>query len=66
MKLEQEMQTKQRLRESRELAQRILREIAPRSVELLGGSEPLRQQLAGGKVPLVAQQGELLVIEEPE
>ena len=62
MELEQEKDIKREEARSRELAQRILRELAPGCVQVLG-SKALRAAFAGTRTAVVTEDAELLVAE---
>ena len=65
MELEKKKETKQEAERCRLMAQRILRELAPRSVQVLGGSGLLEEALCKAGAA-AADQPELLVAEDPE
>ena len=67
MELEKETETRQEAARSRDLAQRIVRELAPRRVQVLGGSGTLENALRKAGAALVSEQEapELLVVEDP-
>ncbi len=65
MRLEQDNQPLQTAQQSRELAQRIARELAPRSVQLLEQNDALEQALQKTNTTLVPAGGELLLAEDP-
>ena len=64
MELEKETETRQEAARSRDLAQRIVRELAPRRVQVLGGSGTLENALRKAGAALVSEQEapELLVV----
>ena len=66
--MDQEKETKQQAERSRELAQRIVRELTPDGVQVLGGSGLLEQALEKTGAAVVEQAGEngLLVVVDPE
>ncbi|MFR6697649.1 MAG: hypothetical protein ACLUSW_00360 [Faecalibacterium sp.] len=69
--MDQEKETKRQAERCRALAQRIVRELTPASIQVLGGSGALAEALekAGAQLlPENAEQGTaaLLVVEDPE
>ena len=66
--MDQEKETRQQAERSRELAQRIMRELTPAGVQVLGGSGSLEKALEkiGARMTQQAEGGALLVAEDPE
>ena len=66
--MDQEKETKQETERSRELARRIMRELAPAGVQVMGGSGALEESLAKTGADVMPKAGEdaLLVVEDPE
>ena len=66
--MDQEKKTRQQAERSRELAQRIMRELTPAGVQVLGGSGSLEKALEkiGARMTQQAEGGALLVAEDPE
>ena len=66
MGMELEQENKQEAERSRELAQRIMRELAPRSVQVAGGTGALEKALGKTSAAVVEADAELLVMQDPE
>ena len=66
--MDQEKENRQQAERSRELAQRIMRELTPAGVQVLGGSGSLEKALEkiGARMTQQAEGGALLVAEDPE